>query len=372
MRICLFSRAPFIGGAEVACERLALGLLHRGHQVSMIVDQQNEVFDRFVSLNLDCRVFRLPFRGKKQALPYLFHWLRLRQFLKSFAPDIVHSNDLPTHQFVSSVAGHLRIPRVCHHRFIYDGTCIDWLNRRKAEIHIFISRYLRDLLFANSGKLAQESSHLVYDGLPLLDRVTNSDRIIARRSLGLPKDPKIVLFAGQIIQRKGVRDLLDAWRMLEPRGHNGQLFLVGEDLENNGAYRREMENYANSRGIHANFAGFQSNIAEWLRAADVAVVPSHNEPLGLANLEAMMAGLPVIGTYSGGIPEIVLHGETGLLIPVNSPNELADAIFRLLSDPTYSKNLGEAGRKRCEEIFSLDEHVQRMIDIYSELMPIRR
>jgi len=371
MRLLLFSRGPFIGGAEVACERLALGLMERGHNVVVIVDQRNAVYDRFVHSGLDCQVFRLPLREKRSLISYASHWIRLRRFIQKFRPDVVHSNDLPTHQFVSSVAGSLGLPRICHHRFIYNGSCIDWLNREGAEIHLFVSDYLLKYLSGESKKLASQPRQVLYDGLPLGSVRSDADRFEARKALGIDREVRLVLFAGQVIERKGVKELLDAWGQIDSMNYSSKLVLIGDDIQNNGDYRKQMQAYASSCGIRADFMGFQKNVSEWLKAADIAVVPSREEPLGNATLEAMAAGLPVIGTLTGGIPEMIVHEKTGLLVPVEAPHELAKAILRLLGDPALARSLGQAGRIRCEDVFALPEHVDGMLQIYEKIISSR-
>ena len=88
--------------------------------------------------------------------------------------------------------------------------------------------------------------------------------------------------------------------------------MIGDDLDGQGKYRLEMQQLAEKLGCPARFVGFQRNIPQWLMASDVAVVPSHAEPLGNATLEAMSYALPMIGCEVGGIPEMVLAGETGI------------------------------------------------------------
>jgi glycosyltransferase involved in cell wall biosynthesis len=352
----------------VACERLALGLMERGHKVVVVVDRENEVYQRFVDNGLDCQVFRLPFREKKTVLSYAYHWMRLRQFVQKFQPDLVHSNDLPTHQFVSSVAGSLGLPRVCHHRFIYNEKCIDWLNRQGAEIHLFVSEYLKDLLSRESAKLASEHRQVIYDGLPIGSARSDTDRRNARERLGIALESRLVLFAGQVIERKGVKELLDAWKKIDSEKYHSKLVLIGDDIQNDGAFRRQMQTYASSEGIHATFMGFQRNVPEWLQAADIAVVPSREEPLGNATLEAMVTGLPVIGTLAGGIPEMIETEQTGLLVQVNDPDGIANALQRLLEDPSLARKLGQAGRARCERLFSIQTHTDAMIEVFQDVL----
>jgi glycosyltransferase involved in cell wall biosynthesis len=110
--------------------------------------------------------------------------------------------------------------------------------------------------------------------------------------------------------------------------------------------------------------GFQKNVPAWLTAADMVLVPSHAEPLGNATLEAMAHARPVIGGDVGGIPEMVVGEETGLLVPPKSPADLAAAIERLLLDEPLRERMGQAARQRCEELFSLEAHVAAVVRQY--------
>lgn len=368
LRITLTSWAPFIGGAEVALERLALGLTGAGHDVLLITGTNGEALARFQEAGIRCEFVPQRFTDKWKWWPYRKSRNRLIEILRREQPDIVHSNDLPTHQMTADAAGRLGIPRVCHHRWIFEGAAIDWLNKFGAERHLFVSRALMQMLAGESRRLAKCPRAVVHDGLPLPERPTAADRTECRRKLELPGDRPVVLFAGQFIERKGVADLLKGWSDLQSWHGQAELVLVGDDLAGEGAYRREMEVLATGLGCPVRFVGFQKNVPEWLKAADLVMVPSHSEPLGNATLEAMAYGLPVIGGDVGGIPEMIVDQETGLLIPPHSPHKLAEAIDRLLSDQALLERMGRAARRRCEELFSLETHVEAVLAEYDQVL----
>ena len=368
MRICLVARSPFVGGAEIACERLAVGLQAAGHAVVVLTGFENEVAARYRSAGLDCRVYETPLRDKWHLPRYLLARHRLRRFFQKWRPDIIHSNDLPTHQVVSSAARSLGVPRLCHHRFVYDGAAIDWLNRSGAECHVFVSKYLQEELRSQSARLAAEPSCVLYDGLPLPELPTAEERVAARVKLGLPLDKTIVLYAGQLVERKGVSDLLEAWAMLpKPVAMAAELVVAGDDIQNQGAYRVAMEQLAARLGIKPRFVGFRKDVPEWLKAAHIATVPSRVEPLGNATLEAMAYGLPVIGGDTGGIPEMVVDRATGWLVPPADPQRLGSALLKALSDPAACQTVGVAARGRCEKVFSLECHVQAALRVYERM-----
>lgn len=372
LKIVLASWAPFHAGAEVAAERLALALHERGHEVTVVLGTEGVTFQRMQAANLDVRFIRLAFTDKLKWWRYYRAQQALRRLLLEWQPDVVHANDLPTSQMIGQAAARLGIPRICHHRWIFGDAAIDWFNKFGAERHVFVSHALMNELCRNSPQLAKSSGVVVHDGLPLPADPTDADRDAVRRRLSLSQDGLLVLFAGQVIERKGVEDLLRAWMLLPPRvSARADLVFVGDDLENHGVYRRRMEALAAKLNCPARFEGFQRNVNDWIVAADVCVVPSHAEPLGNATLEAMAHGRPAIGSNVGGIPEMIVDRVTGLLVPPRDPQRLAAAINELLSDAELRHRLGQAGRQRCAEKFSLRAHVDAVVREYRQVVAKR-
>lgn len=364
LKVCLATWAPFIGGAEVALERLALGLGEAGHEVLVVVGEENEVLERLTAAGVRCVYSQMYLTDRWHWLRYVRARRRLRRLLREQMPDLVHSNDLPTHQFVSAAARGLNVPRVTHHRYPFGGVALDWMNKYGCERHLFVSQALMNDVCRASETIAASPRGVVYDGLAIPALPTPKDRAAARAGLGLPRDKTIVTFAGQIVERKGVADLLHAWARLARWHARAELVVIGDDLEGQGKYLAEMKHLAQTLNCPARFAGFQKNVPLWLMASDIAVVPSHVEPLGNATLEAMSYALPVIGGNVGGIPEMIVDQETGLLTPARDPEQLALAIEQLLFDEPLRRQLGAAARRRCEERFSLAAHIESIVEQY--------
>jgi glycosyltransferase involved in cell wall biosynthesis len=365
--------APFVGGAEVAGERLAQGLEAQGHEVFVVIGTHGSVLERMRRAGLRCIYAPMYFTDKWHGLRYWRARGVLRRLLREEQPDVVHSNDLTTHQIVSDAARGLGLPRICHHRYCYEPSFTEWLYKYGAEHHLFVSRALMTEICERAEHWQRSSRAVVYDGLSLPPEPTPESRRAARQALGLNLERIIVTFAGQIIERKGVADLLQAWMLLEPTLRaQADLTIVGDDLEGNGRYRRQMETLARELGCPAHFAGFQKNVGQWLLASDIATVPSHEEPLGNATLEAMSYALPVVGGAVGGIPEMIVPERTGLLVPPHAPVALASALARLVSDADLRQRYGEEGRRRCGEIFSLEAHTQAVVGEYRRVLAGRR
>ncbi|MGB2875031.1 MAG: glycosyltransferase family 4 protein [Gaiellaceae bacterium] len=139
------------------------------------------------------------------------------------------------------------------------------------------------------------------------------------------------------------------------------------EIYGTGSLRQELERQARSSGVDAQFHGFVSDMRGPLSALDVFVQPSRADNLPLAVLEAMATGLPVIGTRVGGIPELVVDGETGLVVEPESPEALAAALDILAASPERRRELGQGGRERVQERFSAEGIARQTVALYEEL-----
>jgi len=109
-----------------------------------------------------------------------------------------------------------------------------------------------------------------------------------------------------------------------------------------------------------------------LASLDVFAMPSHYEAMGTSAIEAMMAGLPVVGSNVGGLKEVIDDGRTGLLVPPGAPARLAEAISELLANPALARRMGARGRQRALAHFSVDKMVEKTIQIYEEVQSAKR
>jgi glycosyltransferase involved in cell wall biosynthesis len=130
-----------------------------------------------------------------------------------------------------------------------------------------------------------------------------------------------------------------------------------------------MEERVAALGLSARFRflGFRSDAPKIVQAFDIVAAPSHVEPLGLAALEGMAAGRPVVGSRVGGIPETVVDGETGYLVPPSDPLALADAIGRLVHEPALRSTMSAAARQRARDTFGTGVHGRKLQNRYDRL-----
>ncbi|MEM6332359.1 MAG: glycosyltransferase family 4 protein [Planctomycetota bacterium] len=369
-RICIAGRSPFVGGAEIAAERLALGLADAGASPWLLLGCDGPVAERARHADIEHAITPVDPIGRGNWFAWRRRVSAITRLLRQRGADSVHVNDLPTARTVAAAARPLGIPVVVHHRFIYGQAAIDWFNATPPAHHVYVSAALRRELAAASPRLADQPAVVLHDGLPLDTPAPDAAaRAAARDTLDLPQDAAVVVFTGQVIERKGVADLIDAWAALDAdTRRRARLVIVGDDIAGNGAYRRAMEQRAEQLGIAPRFEGFVTDTTPYLVAADLAAVPSHVEPLGNATLEAMRAGLPVVATRVGGIPEMVDHPITGLLGPPRDPATLANHLAELIESRALRASLGTAARDRCENLFSLPRHAQDVLDLHARLV----
>jgi glycosyltransferase involved in cell wall biosynthesis len=365
LKICVATWAPFLSGAEIGAQRVASGLQQAGHEVFVVLGERGPVWDTMQQAGLRCVHRPMPLTDWRHAWSYWRARRAMTRLLRDERPDLVHSNDLPTHQMMSAAAGPLGIPRVTYHKFPFGGQATDWMNKFGGEHHLFVSQALLDQMRTGSATLRDSPCSVIHDGLPLPEPVTAAERRAARQTLGLPADKVVIVFAGQIIERKGVAELVQAWSLLPGEVRQAaQLYLLGEAPRDQQTYRDEVIGSAAQAdgGIH--FPGFQRDMAVWLKAADAFTLPSHVDPLPLAIMEAMAYGLPVVSCAVTGIPEMVEHEKTGLLVSPRDPQPLAAAMERMIRDEEFRRECGHRGRRRCEQRFDIRQHVRRLEELY--------
>jgi glycosyltransferase involved in cell wall biosynthesis len=185
-------------------------------------------------------------------------------------------------------------------------------------------------------------------------------RQVVRESLGAGSDTPCLLVAAALVQRKGIDVLVDALARLAEEDLFPTLWIAGE-----GPQRGALEHLTRDRGVasRVRFLGYRDDVADLLAACDIFVLPSRREGLGVAALEAMALGRPVVATRVGGLGEAVLHERTGLLVPPDDAEALRAALARLLREPALREHLGAAGPARIAQRY----HAEAMVEAYERL-----
>jgi colanic acid/amylovoran biosynthesis glycosyltransferase len=197
--------------------------------------------------------------------------------------------------------------------------------------------------------------HRIYNGLDLAE--------FGRADFS--STPPLIIAVGRLIPKKGFSDLIRACVLLAEHATSFRCEIIGEGPLGN-ELRRQIDELCLQNNVILAGAKPQSQVRQHLEAANVFVLPSVIDPDGgMDNLptvimEAMAAGLPVVSTDLGGIPEMVIENETGFLVPSGDASAIANAIERLINDHSMAKRLGQCGHERAQRLFSIEKNVREL------------
>jgi glycosyltransferase involved in cell wall biosynthesis len=316
------------GGGERQVQLLLRELAQRGHEQTLAADP-----DGRLAQVLPAGVDFAPLRIRNHA--DVLAGVRLRTLARGH--DVVHFHTARAHALAPLCPRSLW--RVVTRRMDYvprGGPYVRWLYNHAVDAVIAISDGVRRALLA--GGVRAERIHVVASGIdPDALVAPVGARAACRSEWGVADHTLVAVVLGALERRKGQDVLLEAARAV-PTMH---VVFCGD-----GSERASLERAARRLGGRVTFAGFRQDVAACLAAADVVVLPSRHEGLGVAALEAMAAERPVVASRVGGLADVVVEGETGVLVPPDDVPRLAAALARLAADPGERVALGRAGRAR--------------------------
>lgn len=343
-------------GGQDQLYTLLQGLRRRGHRVDLICHPGSLLEER--ARDLDVVVHPVAVRSEVGCLAF---W-RILRIARSVRPEIVAFNT-PRPILIGNLASRFAGARA---RIIYrrvnfplkDNAVTRFKYRWGIDRIIAISESIQHQL--ERAGVPSERIALVYEGIdpgPRPDRDAQ-----ARRA---PGGPTVIGSIAHLSAEKGHEYLVEAAARIAGVRERMRFVIVGD-----GECRPRLEERVRALGLEQafQFTGFQSRIAELLGSFDVFVLPSLSEGLSSAILSAMAAGLPVVATAVGGIPELVHDEIHGLLVPPADAAALARAIERLAEHPDDARRMGDAGRRRMEQSFTLDRKIQETERICTELI----
>lgn len=294
---------------------------------------------------------------------------QLARLLRRHDVDLVHTNSLKTHVLGGLAARMARKPLIWDVRDILDPGPARRLLLNVARLshpHIIamsaaVGRFLEP---------ARCPTTVVHGGRSPehFRQVAPSDAL--RAELGLTPENEVVTVIARLTPWKGHMVLLDAFRAVQVERPQARLLVVGAPTFWEETYLTELQERAAQLGCAdaIRWPGFRDDIPDILALTDVMVLPSFSEPFGIVIVEAMIAGKPVIVCDSGGPPEIVEAGVTGLIVPTRKVGPLADAMVELLSQPERAREMGRRGRQRAVEHFDIRRSVRQIEDIYRQML----
>ena len=298
---------------------------------------------------------------------------RLLRHLRRIRPDVVHCHNLTTFGYgamAARVAGDIPVVMTKHGTGVTRNGVTGRLNGflfRRADV-VAVSREAVDIM---AGWMPADSRPIrcIANGISLDPYQDLPSREAARVQSGWPAHAFMVGIVARMAAGKGHLVLIDAFAVVLNTIPDALLLIVGE-----GALLPAIKARIKELGLERSVLalGERQDVPAILAALDVFCLPSNTEGMPMTVLEAMAAGLPVVASRVGGIPEVVAEGRTGLMVTPRAVGELAAALLALASDPARAREMGRLGRKRLLEEFSLERALTAYEEVYREAADRRR
>jgi glycosyltransferase involved in cell wall biosynthesis len=361
-KILILSNRLEYGGAEIYAVNIANAFHKKGYTVYFASSGGKLV----ECLNQGIRHFELPINAKQPFDIYTCS-RQLNRLLKIYPVDLIHSNSVFACLIAKMATVNLKTKVI--------NTVHSW-GTNKNMLSAKIVNYSADKVIAVSHSTARcyIENGLNPDKVTVIHNGIDTDKFqklppdkvkTMKAALNLAPEAFVIInIARMEEERKGHHTLLEGAKQIIARHPDVQFLLVGDGVLND-----KYQHFALTAGIKENmhFLGNRSDIVELLSVSDVFCLPSDWEGLPLVIAEAMACSVPVVATAVSGVPEIVVDGETGYLIPPKNPDRLAAKLSKLIDYPEVTSMMAKNSRERILKHFSLDNLISRIEDIYAEL-----
>jgi glycosyltransferase involved in cell wall biosynthesis len=366
---------PVGGGAERLARQIAVGLDPERFERTICVSRWppdegvsepvQKVLDELAAA--DVRFLGLP----RRSTGHLHAWQPVLRLLRPQHTDVLHSHQYGSNGWGAILSGLARTPVVVahEHSWSFEGQPLRrFVDRdvvaRRADAFIAVSnidrRRMIDLERIDPAKVV-----VIPNGIPPPPPPSGRD---LRAELGIDSGVPVIGTVSVLRVEKALPVLIEAAASVRQRFGDVRVLIAGD-----GPQRARLEEQIDALGLKETviLLGRRTDIGDLLEIMDVAVCCSEFEGCPLSVLEYMEAGLPVVATRVGGLPELVSHRGNGLLVGRDHPRELAAALTELLADPAWAAEMGERGRERRRAEFDLDTMVKRVAELYERLCAAR-
>jgi L-malate glycosyltransferase len=335
---------------------LARELRRRGTPFKFVVQPDSPLHVKAAEAGLPV----LPLRMKNEF--DLWAILRLAGAMRRAKCRLAHFHDAHGLSVGSAAASLARVPiRVISRRVDFP---IKSLRKyvKNIDVVIAISEEVKKVLV--QGGVPDRLVEVVPSGIDFEPFREVKEKDFLRREFGFTPDDYLVGIVAQLEDHKGHRDLIDAAKILKDHAPKIKIVIVGE-----GSLRMTLDQQAHELKVDdiVYFLGFREDVPRILASLDLFVLSSRMEGLGSSLMDAMASRLPVVATQAGGIPEVVIHRETGLLVPPRDPLALAQAILKVYLDKALANRLAHRGFEVVHEKFSAEAMARKIILIYERL-----
>ena len=362
MRILQISSAHALGGGERHLADLANGLARRGHDVHAALVPGSPLQRELAELPAE-NIIELPLRNSLD----LTSALKLALFVRRNQIEIVHAHlarDYPLAAFAARRGGarliltrHVLFPLSRVHRVLL---------RRVARV-IAVSQAVADGL-SEQDIFEKDKIIVVHNGVDMVRFAkTREDDGAERQEIGAKFGVGVI---GELAPIKGQESFLRAAAIVSSRRDDVDFIIAGEDKSRTGENRRLLESMIDELNLRqcVRITGWADDMVELLCTLDVFVSASRSESFGIAMVEAMASGVPVVATITAGAREIIDDDKTGVLVPIGDAEAMAEAICKLLDDPGRRARLADHARRMISERFSLDRMVSRTEQVYRDVL----
>jgi glycosyltransferase involved in cell wall biosynthesis len=337
---------------------LIRGLQARGVKNVLVCPRDSAIAG--AAANAADRVYGVRFTGDLD-LPFVFQLWRI---IGRERPDLVHLHSRRGADTLGGIAAALAGAKVILTRRVDnpESALMVRLKYRLYDRVVTISQAIRGVLIDEG--LSADAVACVHSAVDAAAYAGTCDRARFEQIFDIPPGHRVCATIAQLIPRKGHRHLLAALPRVLARHPDTVFVFFGK-----GPLEAELRERCARAGLTGavRFAGYRDDLARWLPCVDVVVHPAEMEGLGVSLLQAAAAGVPIVGTGAGGIPEIVRHGVNGLLVPPGDSAAIAGSLLELLGDPERAGRLGRAGRDIVLSEFSIDAMVEGNLAVYREL-----
>jgi glycosyltransferase involved in cell wall biosynthesis len=354
------NHAHVVGGGELSLMDLLRGLDRDHWAPVLVVPDEGPMAARGRELGLPVHVVPLP-TLRRPGPAVVASVAALGRLARRTDAALVHANGSRAMVY-GGLAGRLAgRPAIWHVRIAESDGAVDRVLYALATAVIATSRAVA----RRFARPTRPKVQVVPNGVDLARFAPRPPSAALRAALGVPPSSPLVVSIGRFVPEKGYRHLLDAAARIQRTKPGVHWMLMG-----GGELEDELASQARRLGLGSqlHFVGWREDVADVLALGDLFVLPSEREGFGRVLVEAMAMGKAVVATTAGGIPEIVLDRETGLLVPPAAPAPLADALVGLLDDPRHAARLGAAGRARALATFSLDAHADGVARVYADVL----
>lgn len=327
-------------------------------------------------INLGSELFAKSLWGRGEAVlkttPALWSVLELARYIRRHRIQIVHTSDRPRDALVATLLARLTGTKSIVHVHVTYG---DWMSpllrwsMARADALIGVSEFIAQSLVEGGG-YERRKTFSVLNAIELAAWDPRIEPSPVRAELGLDANALVILCVARIFPAKGQARLIRALGLLRAQFPDLKLLLVGQDYPPGTHYSEALKALAAQQGVAQNviFTGLRSDVPRLMAAADVFAMPSFEEPFGLVYAEAMAMRRPVVAIDSGGTPEVVEQGQSGLLSPDGDDQALADNLRLLLENAELRARMGESGRRRVEERFVPAALARNVAAVYRKLL----